>query len=290
MGCKLFLDDENNWWITGDKDSARFIEKMSVMMNLEKCTWDSSPRIIFLSNRDIYDAELLRQGWEFQDYRSAYIWYHKNFADIICETKNDEVVYYLPDDYWNICFSLWSVYRKIINNGGMPFHSALIEIGGQGILISAPSNTGKSTCCRRIPSPWKPLCDDEVLIVLDKQQKYFAYPFPTWSSYISNPSDKSYNVQHSVPISAIFFIKQSKIDKVTPLNKNQAAVFMYGSSAETMRRYWVLSNREDLIKGQRLKIFNNSVEMSKCIPAFQLEASLDGRFWEEIGKAINLNF
>jgi len=81
----------------------------------------------------------------------------------------------------------------------------------------------------------------------------------------------------------------AKVDRVTLIKKSQAAVLTFESSAEIMRRYWSLSSREDLATEQRLKLFNNAVEMSKRIPAFQLEARLDGKFWEEMGKAINLS-
>jgi hypothetical protein len=44
--------------------------------------------------------------------------------------------------------------------------------------------------------------------VFDKQKKYHAYHFPTWSNYLKFSSD-SYNVQYSVLISCIFFLEQS---------------------------------------------------------------------------------
>jgi SynChlorMet cassette protein ScmC len=283
VGYKLSIGDGNNWWITGDKDTAQFVDNISFLMNLEKCTWDSSPRIIFFNKIKEYRNKLLEQGWEFYDYRIVCIWHNLNSDDVICEIEliNE------PKKYLSMSLVFIPIYQKIINNGGMLFHSALIEIEGQGVLLSAPSDTGKSTCCSRVPYPWKPLCDDEVLIVLDKQNKYHAYPFPTWRNYLNFSSD-SYNVQHSVPISCIFFLEQSVIDKVTPLKNSQSAIRIYELSANKMKNYWSLLRRDDLATLQRLKIFSNAVEMSKHIPVFRLEARLDGNFWEEMGKAINL--
>lgn len=74
------------------------------------------------------------------------------------------------------------IFRQIIDYGGTCYHGGLIEYQGQGILLSGPSGTGKSTCCRRIPSPWQALSDDECLISWHDQH-YQVQPLPTWSAF-----------------------------------------------------------------------------------------------------------
>ena len=66
-----------------------------------------------------------------------------------------------------------SLYR-----GGLPFHATLLEYQGQGIILAAPGGTGKSTCSRRVPPPWRACCDDEVLVVEGPGRPLPGTPFP----------------------------------------------------------------------------------------------------------------
>jgi len=109
---------------------------------------------------------------------------------------------------------------------------------GHGFLLAGQGGTGKSTCCRRLPNNWKPLCDDESLIVLDKSKVYHVHPFPTWSDYIQKRAKNIWDVQGSVPLSAIFFLEQSEKDEVIPLSKEQSAILMTKSSKQAYDRSW----------------------------------------------------
>ena len=156
---------------------------------------------------------------------------------------------------------------------------------GRGFLLAGQGGTGKSTCCRRLPNNWKPLCDDEALIVLDKSKVYHVHPFPTWSDYIMERAKNTWDVQKSVPLSAIFFLEQSEKDEVIPLSKEQSAILITKSSKQAYDWSWTWidkNNQTILIKD----IFNNAFEMAKVIPAYRLRVSLNGRFWEEIEKVM----
>jgi SynChlorMet cassette protein ScmC len=132
---------------------------------------------------------------------------------------------------------------------------------------------------------WKPLCDDETLVVLDKQKKYRAHPFPTWSDYFWKRAENTWNVQYSVPLGGVFFLQQSETDEVVSLGEAEAAILMNESAIQVCQKFWRRLDRENLRKLRR-ELFNNASEMAKRIPAFILRVSLHGRFWEEMEKAL----
>jgi len=185
---------------------------------------------------------------------------------------------------WN---ALYPIYRESIDQGGLPFHAGLVELDGRGIILAGPGDTGKSTCCSRLPDYWNPLCDDEVLVVLDNEGNFRAHPFPTWSDYLWGESEKTCNVQRSVPVSGVFFIEQSQIDEALPLGQGKSAVYMNESATQVCRRFWRGADNE-YKRTFRKNMFNNACKMAKKIPAFRLRVSLHGRFWEEIERVLGL--
>ena len=171
--------------------------------------------------------------------------------------------------------------------GGLPFHAALVECAGRGILLAAKGGGGKTTCSSRLPDQWKILCDDENLVVLDENKVYRVHPFPTWNDYVMKRSENTWDVQYSVPFSGIFFIEQSESDEVIPLSVGQTSVQMTRSVTQVLGRLWNNLPREEQKITMR-DIFNNAFEMAKVVPAFRLRVSLDGRFWEEIEKVLGV--
>jgi SynChlorMet cassette protein ScmC len=284
-GYALSLSDNNKWWITGDNDIINWVDELAEIMELKECEPDGSSRLIFLNMSDSNESNIKEyfniddQGWECYDRKTLRIWHHDNFPDVICEVNNRNEIKYL--NMWN---ALQPIYWQSIQNGGLPFHCALAELNGKGILIAAPGDTGKSTCCRRLPDYWKPLGDDESLIVLFKD-KYLVHPFPTWSTYIWKTSSNTWNVQYSVPLRAIFFLEQSETDEVIPLTMGESVIYINESSVQVCQKFWGSMDNENKIRF-RTVIFNNACEIAKNIPAFRLCATLHGKFWEEIEKVI----
>ena len=279
-GYCLSLGDGNSWWITGDEDSIPWVDKLAAIMELEECESNGLPRLIFSRLADENDVRDRTNdaGWVCYDDRLIRIWHHDSIPDVICELGgdgSDDVEYVLM---WN---SLQPIYHRSISEGGLPFHAGLAELEGRGILVAASGDTGKSTCCRRLPGYWKPLCDDEALAVLGKQKGYQVHPFPTWSDYLWERAENTWNVQYSVPLSGIFFLEQSETDEVVPLGTGEASILISESAAQVCQKYWRRAEIEDR-RRFRAEIFSNACEMAKRLPAFRLRASLHGRFWEEI--------
>lgn len=185
----------------------------------------------------------------------------------------------------SMVFSLTPIYHAVIEGGGLPFHAVLIAKSGSGVLLAAPGDGGKSTCAARIPKPWEAMCDDEAMIVRDKDGRYAVHPFPTWSDHLSGRSHKTWDVQCHVPLRAIFFLGQSKEDKIVEISKSQAAASAYKAAEQiSLQTFRGLDAAE--ARRFRQKLFENACSLVTAIPAYVLRASLTGRFWEEMEKVL----
>lgn len=199
--------------------------------------------------------------------------------------KNSGIKHY-AEKFMAVLNALLPVYRQSIDLGGLLVHSGLAEWNGRGVLLAAHSGTGKSTCCRRLPDHWQPLCDDEALVVLDRKNNYRVHPFPTWSEYLWEKSGRTWDVQHSVPLASIFFLEQSTSDGIEPLGQAKAAVRLHASANQICFKFSHILNIEEQ-KKLRCQLFNNACEMVKKIPAYRLHVSLHGKFWTEIEQVLD---
>lgn len=294
-GYRLSLGDMNEWWLTGDKDIKGWVDKFANIMELESAEADSLPKLIFFKMRSGNDPKhsLIdtwhenldlsnSEGWGFHNFKNLRTWFHNDIPDVICEVNNDQ---WSGGIFENMGNALHCIYQRSIEKGGLPFHAGLAELAGRGVLLSAPGGKGKSTCCRRLSAYDKSWCDDETLVVYNKKKSYLAHPFPTWSDYVWKRAEKTWNVQHSIALSAIFFLERSETDGVVPIREGQAAIFINESATQVCRKFWKKLDGKNQRK-YRTAIFSNACKISKSLPAFLLQVSLHGRFWEKMEKAL----
>ena len=286
---QIQLDDETCWNVTVPSAELQpWIGRLAKIMELDASSIiNGNKRICFITSDNGKTGHTFRpepsdNGWTCHDLISLCVWDHDISPEVICtvkpfDTPETEIV-----TMWN---ALYPVYRESIRRGGLPFHAGLVELDGRGVILAAPGNTGKSTCCRRLPDYWNPLCDDEALVVVDNEGIFRAHPFPTWSDYLWRGSEKSWNVQRSVPVSGVFFIEQSEDDEAIALGEGKAAVHMNESATQVCRKYWRKAD-DDYRRTFRRNLFVNASEMAKKIPAYRLRVSLHGRFWEEIERVL----
>ena len=110
---------------------------------------------------------------------------------------------------------------------------------------------------------------------------YHAHPFPTWSDLVQRGLRKSWEVERSFPLSAIYFLEQGDEDRVTPVGQVEAIVQLCRRVREKCPFHeWGLTSHQE--RTVRLKIFENAQNMTRSLPAYRLTVSLDGRFWEEM--------
>jgi len=292
----LTLSDGNHWAFGGAENAAELVIKFSQIIRLEKCAIEQlhknkASRLIFWKTPD-EKTNLFRQEialpflrndtkWERWDGMTVRLWFHKQSPDVICEifTTDNELKY---QHMWD---ALQPIYQKSLNSGGLPLHAGLVEFEGKAYLLPGPGDTGKSTCCRRIPSSWRPLCDDESLIVVGPCGTFRAHAFPTWSDFILRQLDSSWDVQHSAPLDGIFFLEQARDDDILPLRVPEAAALINRSALQVWNKF-LLRSDEPNKRNFRLRLFDNACEMARRVPCHLLHVSLTGRFWEKMERVI----
>jgi SynChlorMet cassette protein ScmC len=255
-------------------------------MHLHQGTVDDANMMVFFGGKTplerIEQLVLPDSGWVTLN-RYPSLWYRMDSPDLIFKLKTPLSQF---NGYTCIRFALQFVFRHSIQRGGLPFHAALVEHQGKGVLLAGTSGTGKSTCCRRLSPPWQARCDDEVLLTLAPDGRYLAHPFPTWSDYVLQRGANTYNSQDPSPLAGIFFLEQSSTDACLPLSTSEAVVEAIVSAQVVLARFlWCCGPEE--ARSIRAAMFTNAIELLQKVPTFRLRVSLTGRFWERIEGALD---
>jgi SynChlorMet cassette protein ScmC len=279
----LELNNGQNWAITADSDARDWAETMADLLELERGQAGAGPTLSFRKKRGpAFSAESSGENpvWIKYEFNETVLSLHPDLPECICEVGDN------PPSMLGIWESLYPVYRQVRQKGGLPMHSAFLQRDGKGILIAGVSNSGKSTCCRRIPPPWEVLCDEEILIVPDKKKgRYWAHPFPTWSLLTEERNRLSWNVRRAVPIDAVFFLEKAEADAVFPLGRGRTAMNLSSLAAEKCHIDWDILEKKERV-AERKQLFENACRLAESVPAYLLKASLYGNFWEKIEEVI----
>jgi SynChlorMet cassette protein ScmC len=286
-GFSLRLGDDSRWWVASFPWLDDWVKKVAAIMHLPEEKPDDANLIAFLegqtSTEKVQQLVAPDSGWRVDnvDYPKMSLWHRMDSPDLLAEVKSP-VSAVLKCIIFRL--ALHFIYRESILRGGLPFHAALVEHRGKGYLLAAPSNTGKSTCCRRLSPPWLARGDDEALVVLVPDGRYLAHPFPTWSDCVAG-RESSYTTQDSSFLAGVFFFEQASTDEYYPIKLSQAAVEAIISAQVTLSTYLWNCNPEE---GRRIRraIFNNAFALFKKVPAFRLRVSLTGSFWELLDAAV----
>jgi SynChlorMet cassette protein ScmC len=178
------------------------------------------------------------------------------------------------------------VAREAMGRGGLLFHGALAEFRGSGFVMAGPADVGKSTASRRLPPPWRSLCDDMTLVVRDSGGRLWAHPWPTWSRLLCGGPGDSWNVERAVPLRAVFFLSRSTADRLEPVNATQAVALVMESAEEFMREVLFELSDADSARTRCGEALGAAKGLAAAVPAYSLRHSLDGRFWEEIERVL----
>jgi SynChlorMet cassette protein ScmC len=178
-----------------------------------------------------------------------------------------------------------AIVEHSLARGGLLLHAALAVRDRYGVLLAGPSGVGKSTASRRLPAPWQSLSDDSVLVVRDKAGRYWAHPWPTWSLLRKKGTVASWPVEQAVPLKALMFLNQSSFDRAEPVGTTLATALVVESALHLIE---TVTLTQDGYASRAIcrKYLRAAWALAAAVPAFRLQVSLTGRFWEEIERAV----
>ena len=178
-----------------------------------------------------------------------------------------------------------AIAEQSLASGGLLLHGALAVRDGAGFVLAGPSGVGKSTASRRLPSPWEALSDDCVFVLRGPDGRHWAHPWPTWSLVRDSGPGASWPVERAVPLKALLFLRQSASDRTEPVSTTPAVALVVESAVQLARAVMFTpdggANRATCAKYLRAVL-----ALAGAVPAFRLDMSLTGRFWDEIERAV----
>jgi SynChlorMet cassette protein ScmC len=288
----LKLADEKSWEIAARAEACPWLDKLASIMQLNANAPAGKPKLIFV--RDFFQTQPdnsaisvsrmnhSRNGWKIDHIGDINLLSRPGETIKICDLRNEGVPSLEFNKMW---LALYPLYIHALDSGGLPLHATFVELNGRGFAIAAPGGTGKSTCSRRIPPPWKALSDDEMLVVRDESGTYHSHPLPTWKEHIYFGSNRAWNVQYHIPLAGIFFLLRSEEDYAESIGNGKAATLIYRSASQVFHKTWIKMNPANS-NAIRAKIFQNACQIAEKIPAYFLKASLTGNFWEKMEEAL----
>ncbi len=175
-----------------------------------------------------------------------------------------------------------------LNHGSLLIHGALAEYHGSGVVMAGRGGIGKSTASSRLPEPWHSLSDDTTLVVRDGSGQYWAHPWPTWSRFNDGGPGGTWAVEHAVPLRAVFFLDRSSSDRLEPVGAMQAVALIVQSETDLAYHMSCLKVHDpDAARALFGEGLRAAKALARVVPAFSLELSPDGRFWELIEEVLS---
>lgn len=280
---QLRLRNGQTWHIIGYGEQYGLARKLAHVMNLQAADAnETAQQLIFVNATDPSLKRYDSRNVVFSDRQQRVrVWWQPDETSVHVEVLT---LHFDADRYFALRMGVQMIHHLNSLQGGLPLHCALTELDGAGVVLAAKSGTGKTTCCQRFPDYWHVLGDDEAL--LSKTDTGFvAQAIPTWSHYILGEGYLTWQTEYSVPVRAIFFLEQAEQDSVMPLSKAVGGVRLYGAVNPVYHTFW-----KDLERPQgivyRTVLFNNACDMVHDVPAFVLQVSRHGRFWQNIEEVL----
>ena len=288
--CMRFADGQG-WRLAGTGGIAPWLDMMASLLGLEAGYEDSLPAVIFIEKSSLKAVSgspplsaldktlrdsIPQKGWTARVWSDTILWVCDGSGDMIAEIES-------PFGNTNqainsLSTALRHIYRHGLMKGALPMHAALAEHRSRGVLLAGRGEAGKSTSCRRLPEPWHALSDEETFIVKAGARGYQAHPMPNWKYMKEQNSARTWNVEESVPLEAIFFIDKTADGRATPLGQGTAALYIFHSSMQVCTYY----TDDDEIREVNRVLFQNASDIAVTIPSYILPISLKGCFWREI--------
>ena len=294
----LRLGNNAEWCFIPTIHTFQWVETLASIMELETYNGQNHRKIVFVRDElkregiqeevikkyfpDVQESSSNGSLWRFRNIQGIKFLSSLDLSRTLCDIGLEQNA---AKEIRKMRYSLQPIYAQIQGEGGLPFHGALIEKEGKGVILSAPSGTGKSTCCERLPESWIIHSDDESLMINQGGIAYRIHPLPSWKERMFGLSERTWTTHCHVPLAAFFFIEQSEKDEVIQLKPAVAAVMINASSSS--RWYNPAPDQEVHEKrGFQNQFFDNVCNVSRVIPSFKLGVTLHGHFWNNIEKVL----
>ena len=214
-------------------------------------------------------------GWHAWGRAGAVLLRHPEVTDVFCGLYPYRAPIIEPMRH-----ALIPILEETVLSGGLPLHGALVEYRGSGVLLLGKGGTGKTTCCGRLPSAWSVLGDDLALAVRDAAGRFLAHPLPTWSAVGAGHIRWPCRMNRAVPLRALFLLEQSPEDGMVLLGRAAAAVIIEKACMDALAPFHLPGRLS------RSDLFDNAMTLAGALPAFRLQVSLEGCFWEMIEEVV----
>ena len=197
-------------------------------------------------------------------YREMYLGYKDRISIFEYNTKHNKVLEcYVDGNELNKTFNIYNIFSMIgfeyllFLNKAMILHSSFISYDGNGILFTAPSQTGKSTQA----DLWEKYQGAEIINgdragIKKEDGVFYGYGLPYAGS------SKIYKNKREA-IKAIIVLRQAKENKIRRLNSIEAFKYLY---SEMMVNTWnkeFINGISDMIMDLISKV---PIYMMECLP------------------------
>jgi SynChlorMet cassette protein ScmC len=285
---KLELSDGTKYGFAAADELVKYLNMLVKMLTLEEAEKDEefNKRFIFIARKNAAAIpDVFRKLRPVKPNLYFEILYRDPLPDVYFDINTDLI------EHQGMHISAFSSALKIVNKhyvdkGGATMHTAFAGLCGNGVLITATANTGKTTSIERLPEYWEKLSDDLALLISMPGGKYNVHPLPTWSNYIMQKRESPVNMKHHLPLKAVFFLEQSKTDEVLPLTAGEAAMRIFRSLQRESER--LLPKMTEIEKKKTdTRLFDTATNLARSIHCYKLKATLHGQFWKEIEKIVS---
>ncbi len=290
------LADGSHWRFIADEGAKDWLAELALIGGFETAPSQPTHWIHFSTVPDLKTEQLPKQASTESPARSSWqvythggihrIWRHrtqpKAHIQLVQRFLDHREIRYI-----NMASALREIHRHGLVNGGSPLHGALAALDGRGTIICAAGGVGKSTCCRRLPAPWEPLCDDQSLVIKDAHGNLAAHPLPTWSEYLFGDRKQTWRLGRSVALKAVFFLEASPHDEVAPIaGAADRTVKLLEAAQQVWAAPWARLEVTEK-RQQAHQLLDNLSAASRQLPAFHLRATLEGTFWQGMATALD---
>lgn len=159
-------------------------------------------------------------------------------------------------------------------------HGSLLALDGRGVLLCGSSGSGKSTCARRVPAPWRALADDAVLVSAAEDGIY-AQGLPTWSRLLPGRTGPRVDVNDRVELSGLYHLAQSPEDRIGTLTGSEAINVVIRSFLD-FSGIWKIHPGNALRRDISLAAMDFAQYANRRADTGRLHCTLHGEFWKEL--------